>query len=119
MRTVIKIIISAFALIISSYLLPGVSVDSFLVALIVAVVLSLIDSIVKPVLVAFTIPITVFSFGLFLLVINAGMIMLASHIVKGFDVDGFWWALAFSIILSFIRSLLESIDKKDKHSESQ
>ena len=117
MRTLIKIIISAFAIIITSYLLPGVTVTGFLAALIVAVVLSVIDSIVKPMLIILTIPVTFFTFGLFLLVINAAMIMLTSQIVKGFEVDGFWWALAFSVILSFVRSLLESIDGKEKDRE--
>lgn len=113
MKTIIKIIISAFAVIITSYILPGVRIDGFLTAIIVAVVLSLMDSFVKPILVLFTIPVTFLSFGLFLLVINAGLIIVTSRIVPEFKVDGFLWALAFSIILSFIRVILESIEKPD------
>jgi putative membrane protein len=114
MNTLIKIIISAFAVIISSYLLHGVTVDNFLTALIVAAVLAVLNSLLKPVLVLLTIPITVYSFGFFLLVINAAIIMLTSNIVPGFKVDGFWWALAFSIILSIVTGILESFNSKDK-----
>jgi putative membrane protein len=112
MNTLIKIIISAFAVIISSYLLRGVTVDTFVTALIVAAVLAVLNSIVKPILIVLTIPITFFTFGFFLLVINAAMIMLTSHIVNGFKVDGFWWALGFSIILSIVTAVLESFNKK-------
>ncbi len=119
MNTLIKIIISAFAVIITSYILPGVKVDGFLNALIVAVVLSILNSFVKPILVLLTIPATFFTFGLFLLVINAAIIMFTSRLITGFQVDGFWWALAFSIILSVIRALLESIDKKDEYTRTR
>jgi putative membrane protein len=112
MNTLIKIIISAFAVIISSYLLRGVTVDTFITALIVAAVLAVLNSIVKPVLIILTIPITFFTFGFFLLVINAAMILLTSRIVSGFKVDGFWWALGFSIILSLVTAILESFNKK-------
>ena len=112
MNTLVKIIITAFAVIITSYILPGVKIDGFLTALIVAAVLSLLNAFVKPFLILLTIPITFFSFGLFLLVINAIIILLTSRLVPEFKVDGFWWALAFSIILSVVRALLESIDNK-------
>ncbi len=118
MKTIVKIIISAIAVMISQYLLPGVHVANFTTALLVAVVLSVLNSILKPILIVLTIPITFFTFGLFLLVINAGIILLASHIVAefkmdGFKVDGFWWALAFSIILSLVTGILESFNKKE------
>jgi putative membrane protein len=113
MKILVKIIISAFAVMLTSYLLKGVQVDNFLTALIVAAVLALLNNLLKPILIILTIPITFFTFGLFLLVINASMIMLASNIVKGFKVDGFWWALGFSIILSIITGILQSFDKKE------
>lgn len=113
MRILVKIIISAFAVMLTSYLLKGVKVDGFLTALIVAAVLAVLNNLLKPLLIILTIPITFFTFGLFLLVINAAMIMLASHIVPGFTVDGFWWALGFSIILSIITGILQSFDKKE------
>jgi len=114
MKTLIKIIISAFAVIISSYLLHGVHVNDFLTALIVAAVLSVLNSLLKPILVILTIPITFFTFGLFLLVINAAIIMLTSHIVPGFKVDGFWWALGFSIILSIVTGIMEGFNNKNE-----
>jgi putative membrane protein len=112
MNTLIKIIISAFAVIISSYLLHGVKVDGFITAMIVAAVLSILNNLLKPILILLTIPITFFTFGLFLLVINAAIIMLTSHIVPGFKVDGFWWALGFSIILTIVTGVLESFNNK-------
>jgi len=106
MNLLFRIIITAVAAIIAAYILPGVEIADFTTAIIVAAVLAVLNGILKPILVVLTIPITVFTFGLFLLVINAGMIMLASHFVSDFYVNGFWWALLFSIILSIISSLL-------------
>lgn len=98
----LKILISAIAVILTSYLLPGVHVDSFLSALIVAGVLAILNALVKPILIILTIPVTIVTFGLFLFVINALIILIASSLISGFNVDGFWWALLFSIILSLI-----------------
>lgn len=94
---------------IASYVLPGVKVDAFTTALLVALVFSFLNAFLKPLLIILTIPITLFSFGLFLLVINAAIVLLASRIVPSFHVDGFWWALAFSIIMTVSISILESI----------
>ena len=120
MDFIIKLIISTLAVLISSYLLPGVSIDGndFFTALLVAAVLAFLNSVVKPIMIVFTIPITVFTLGLFLLVINACMILLASKLVDGFHVDGFWWALLFSFILSFVTSILESLKSKDQQDNS-
>ena len=106
MNLLFRIIITAISAIIAAYILPGVEIADFTTAIIVAAVLAVLNGILKPILVVLTIPITVFTFGLFLLVINAGMIMLAGHFVKDFYVANFWWALLFSIILSVISSLL-------------
>ena len=102
-------LVSALAVMISAYVLPGVHVQNFFVALVTAVVLGLINAIVKPIFVFFTLPITILTLGLFLLVINALLVLLASKIVPGFRVDGFWWALAFSIILSIVHPFLERV----------
>ncbi|HNP47672.1 MAG TPA: phage holin family protein, partial [Bacteroidia bacterium] len=83
-------------------------------ALIVAAVLAVLNAIVKPVLVLFTIPITIFTLGLFLLVINAVMILLVDKLVDGFSVEGFWTALLFSIILSAVTSVFSSLNSKDQ-----
>ena len=109
MKFILKLFVSALAVIVSSYFLKGVRVDTPLIALIVAAVLSFLNAIVKPIIVLFTIPITIVSLGLFLIVINAIIILLADYLVDGFHVSGFWWALLFSFILSLVTSLFESI----------
>jgi putative membrane protein len=119
MKFILQLVISTLAVLISSYLLPGVSIDnnSFLTALIVAAVLAFLNGVVKPIMIVLTIPVTVFTFGFFLLVIKALMIMLAAKIVDGFHVAGFWWALLFSLILSIVTSILEGIKRRDEHDE--
>jgi putative membrane protein len=115
MKFLIQLVISTLAVLISSYILPGVNIkdNSFLTALVVAAVLSFLNAVIKPIMIILTIPITVVTLGLFLLVINAFMILLAAKIVDGFHVDGFWWALLFSLILSLTTSILEGIKKRD------
>jgi putative membrane protein len=93
----------------STYILPGVHVNGFTSALILALVLAILNAIVRPILVLLTIPITFLTLGLFLLVINALIILLAEAIVPGFQVDGFLWALIFSIILSIITAIIDMI----------
>jgi putative membrane protein len=106
-----KLIISSLAVLLTGYLLPGIHVDDYMVALLVAVVLALLNGFLKPVLILLTIPFTVFTLGLFLLVINAAIVMLAERFVSGFHVEGFWWALLFSIVLSVITSIMEGLGK--------
>lgn len=103
----IKVIVTTFAVVIGAHIIPAVSVDSFLTAIVVAFVLGVLNAILKPILIMLTLPVTVFSLGLFLLVINAFIIMLTDYFVTGFDVSSFWVALIFSIILSLITYLLE------------
>ena len=113
MKTLIKLILTALAVIALCYLLPGASVTSFITALIVAVVIALLRFIVKPILVILTLPITVITLGIFLRVINAVIILLADYFVTGFAVDGFWWALIFSLLLSLFQSILFALIKED------
>ncbi len=117
MKFILQLIISTLAVLISAYLLPGVEIvnNSFLTALVVAAVLSFLNGVIKPIMIILTIPITVFTLGFFLLVINALMILLAAKLVEGFHVDGFWWALLFSLILSIVTSILEGIKKNDEN----
>jgi putative membrane protein len=122
MKFILHLIISTLAVLITSYLLPGVRIEdnNFLIAVTVAAVLAFLNAVVKPIMIIFTIPVTIFSFGLFLLVINALIILLAAKLVDGFHVDGFWWALLFSLILSIVTSVLEGFNKKDnKDSENE
>ncbi|MDX5346514.1 MAG: phage holin family protein [Hymenobacteraceae bacterium] len=107
MGFLLKLIFTGLAAMLAAWLLPGVHLSGFLAALILALVLAVLNAIVKPVLVFLTIPVTVITLGLFLLVINALIILLASWLVPGFTVDGFWWALIFSIILSIITAIID------------
>jgi len=114
MKFIIKLLFAAIAVILTSYLLPGVEVNTFLTAIILAAVLALLNATLKPLLVVLTIPITVLSLGLFLLVINALIILFADWLIPGFEVANFWWALAFSLILSIIVSVFDSLTKEDR-----
>lgn len=107
-----RLIISTLAVLVTSYILPGVHIDGAITALIVAAVLSLLNAVVKPVLIILTIPITLFTLGFFLLVINAVMILLASSLVPSFHVDGFWTAFLFSLVLSIVNSIFNSLNSK-------
>jgi putative membrane protein len=97
-----------------AHFMPGVHVTGFTTSIIVAIVLGLLNLFIKPLIVIFTLPVTVLTFGLFLLVINAIIILLCTKIVGGFSVESFWYALLFSIILSLAQSLVFSMDGKDK-----
>ncbi len=113
-----NILVSAVAVLFTAWLLPGVQVTDFVSALLVAIVLAFLNTVVKPVLTILTIPITFFTLGFFLLVINAGMIILASKLIPEFHVSGFWWALLFSLILSLVTSILNAfVGNNDKKEE--
>ncbi len=114
-----KILISAIVIIFLAWLLPGVHVNGTLQAILAALVIALINAILRPVLVFVTLPVTVVTLGLFLFVINALMIMLASHWLEGFDVDGFWWALLFSFLLSLLSSVIQGWLLKGHDSENK
>jgi putative membrane protein len=109
MNFIAKILISALAVFIVAHLAPGVSVDGYMTALLLAIVLTFLNQIVKPILTILTIPITIFTLGFFLLAINAFMILFAEKLVNGFHVKGFWYALLFSLILSVITGILNSL----------
>lgn len=109
MNLILRIFVTAVLVMVIAYFMPGVRVDSFMTSVIVAVVLGLLNIFIKPILVLFTLPVTILTFGLFLLVINAIIIMLCTEIVTGFEVSSFWIALLFSIILSILQSLMFSM----------
>ena len=115
MKLILKLLLNAAAVFILAHLLSGVGVDGYLGALIVAIVLSILNLFVKPILVIFTLPATILTLGLFLLVINAVIILLADKLINGFTVANFWWALLFSILLSVLQSILHSLLKEDKN----
>lgn len=102
MGFLINWLISGLAIVIAAYLLPGIKLTGFFAALVTALVLGLINAIIKPVLLLLTLPINILTLGLFTLVINALLILLTSKIVPGFQVDGFLWAVAFSVVLALV-----------------
>lgn len=106
MHALIKIILSALAVMISAYLLPGIEVNSFFVALVLVVVFALLNAVVKPLLVLLTLPINLLTLGLFTLIINGLIVLLADAIVKGFNVSNIWWGILFSVVLSLVNSVL-------------
>jgi putative membrane protein len=127
MNFITKLLISTFAVLITAYFLDGVSIENnqfysgtnseinkFVTAFLVAIVLAFLNTIVKPILTILSLPITFFTLGLFLLVINALMILFADKLIDGFKVDGFWPALWFSLALSLVTGILEMFSGKNE-----
>ena len=114
MNWLVKVILSAVAILVSAYLIPGINVDTFFTAVVVAIVLSIINLVFRPLFILLTLPVTIITFGLFLIAINAFMIMLAGSFVDGFHVSGFWSALFFSFILSFLQSVFGKTEDASK-----
>ncbi len=112
MNYILKILLSTVAVIILAKIIPGVTVDTYTTAIWVAFLIGILDAILKPILVVLTIPVTILTLGLFLFVINAGLILLADNWIDGFAVSGFWTALLFSILLSFLESFLFKVLEK-------
>lgn len=106
MKLIARILITSLLVVLISYLMKGVQVLEVWDAIIVAIVLGLLNLFVKPVLILFTLPVTIVTLGLFLLVINALIILLCDKLVDGFTVNSFWTALFFSIILSLSQSIM-------------
>lgn len=114
MKTFLKILLTALAVIVLANILSGVAVTGYGAAIIVAVVIAILNMIVRPLLIFFTLPATIVTFGLFIFVINAIIILMADKLIDGFAVSGFWSALLFSILLSIFRSFLFSLLKDEK-----
>ncbi|HUD44859.1 MAG TPA: phage holin family protein [Patescibacteria group bacterium] len=105
-------LVNAIVIILAAYVLPGVTVENFSTALWAALVLGVINAILKPILVVLTLPINLVTLGLFTFIINAFLVLLAAHFVPGFHVASFWWALLFSLVVSVIHSVLNVFAKK-------
>ena len=131
MNFITKLLISSFAVLITAYFLDGVSIENnqfysgenlelnkFVTAFLIAIVLAFLNTIVKPILTILSLPITFFTLGLFLLVINALMILFADKLIDGFKVDGFWTALWFSLVLSLVTGILEMFSGKNESKNS-
>ncbi len=112
MRIIAGWILFSLSIYFTAYLLPGIHVPDFTTALVAAIVLGLINAIIKPVLMILTLPINILTLGLLTFVINALMVMLATQFVPGFTVDNFWWALMFSLAVSVINGILQAFIPK-------
>ncbi|HVF96371.1 MAG TPA: phage holin family protein [Flavisolibacter sp.] len=109
MGFLVKILVTALAAYFAAWLLPGVAIANVQTTIIVALVLAILNAIVKPLLVLLTIPITIITLGLFLLVINIIIVKLADYLIDGFTVKGWLAALLFSLIVSVVSSILHAI----------
>ena len=112
MALVIRLSITTLSILVAAYILSdGVQINDFWTALVVAIVLGVLNMFVKPIITLLTLPITMLTFGLFMFVINALLVMLAGFVIPGFEVVNFWWALLFSLIVSLISSFMNALLK--------
>ena len=114
MKWILKLLLTALAVLLLANILPGVAVTSYAYAVWVAVVIGLLNGFVRPLLIFLTLPATLITLGFFLFVINACIILIAANFLGGFTVESFWWALLFSFLLSFLQSVLHSFLKEDR-----
>jgi putative membrane protein len=112
MKVLIHLFLSALAVFVTARLLPGVTLDGYTTALVVAVVLGLVNAVLRPILLLLTLPINILSLGLFTFVIIGGLVELVSCLVPGFHVASFWWALAFALVLWVINGFFHLIERK-------
>src|SRR3954467_5236802 len=112
MHLIIDLLINTVAIIVTASVLPGVRVSHLIAAVITAVVLAIVNTFIRPVIVLITLPLTILTLGLFILIINSLLILLVSALVPGFKVDGFLWALLFSIVLWVVNAILHSVESR-------
>ena len=108
-KLLIRLLFNMLIILLAGRLLSFVQIDTWQTSLVVLIVLTLLNISIKPILTVLTIPITLLTFGLFLLVINALMILMVDYLVTGFNVSGFWGALGLGLILSFANTFLDSV----------
>ena len=109
MNIIVKLLLQSLAVLVAANLVPGVAVDTFLTAVLVAIVLGILNTFVKPVLTILTLPITIFTLGLFALVLNVLMVFITASLVSGFSVSGFLSALLFSFVLALVNAFLNAL----------
>lgn len=112
MAILLNWLLSTIVILVGAYIIPGAAVSSFVAALFAALIIGIINSFIRPIILLLTLPINILTLGLFTLVINALLIMLAAAISPGFSVDGFFTALLFSIVLFVLNVVVEGIFKK-------
>ena len=102
----LKWLLMAASVAVAAHIIPGVTLSSFFSALFVALFLGIVNTLIRPVLILVTLPINIITLGLFTFVINAAIVLLASSVIKGFEVSGFWTAMLFSVVLSVVNYVL-------------
>lgn len=105
----LNIIISTIAVFVAARILPGINIEGWETALIVAIVLGLINAFIRPIIFILTLPINVLTLGLFTLVIMGGIVWVVAALVPGFHVHSFWWAIGFALVLAVINNFLDSL----------
>jgi len=114
MKILAHLLISAVAVFAAAHILPGVTVDGFGTAVVVAIVLGLVNALLRPLLLFLTLPLNILTLGLFTFVIIGGLVQLTAALVPGFHVASFWWALAFALVLSLINSVLHGLEGRSR-----
>ena len=113
MKIVLNLLVNGFAVFIASRLLPGIHIDGFFTAIIVAIGLAIVNMFIKPIVLLLTLPFNILTLGLFTFIINGLMVILVSTFIPGFKVDSFLWAMIFSIVLWAVNFVLHSLTKGD------
>ena len=114
MRFFLRIIVIALVSFALAHVLSGIHVKDFWTAFIFALVLAILNIFIKPLIILFTLPVTILTLGLFLFIINAIVVLLASRFVEGFSIDNFGWGLLFSLLLSLFTSIFDREMNKEK-----
>ena len=109
MNLILRLIILIISVFVAAFIIPGVAIDSTTTLIVVSIVLGLVNTFVKPVLIILTIPLTILTLGIFLLILNGLLVLLVGSIVPGFHVSGILTAILFSIVVSLVSSLLSSL----------
>lgn len=114
MSILISILVNTLAVLVTSYILPGIHIASFWTAVFVAIVLGIVNAILRPIIFILTLPINILTLGLFSFVIMGALVYLVSAIVPGFTVDNFWWAILFALLVALVNWVFSSIFRKTK-----
>ncbi len=113
-NVLVSLILSSIAVFVTAHVLPGVHLNSFGTAVAVAIVLGLVNAVIRPILFILTLPINILTLGLFSFVIIGSLVMLTSAIIPGFQVDGFLWAIAFAVLLAFINGFIQAFNPSNQ-----
>ncbi len=115
MKILVHWVLNALVIIVAAYILPGVSVDGFIPALLVAIVLGVLNAVIRPIFIILTLPITILTLGLFLFVINSTLVYVTSWLVPDFHVESFWWAFLYGIVLTILNFIVHHLFDRNYH----